>query len=160
MDENLWVALALVLFFALLIYLGIHKKLFAALDARGDKIRQQLEDARLLREEAQAALAAAERKHRDAVSEAESIVAGARREADALKANAAKTLEETLARREKAAQAKIAQAESRALSDVRAAAAQAATQAAAALIAEKLDEKNAAALVDDAIADLPKRLAH
>lgn len=160
MDENLWVALALVLFFVLLIYLGIHKKLFAALDARGERIRRQLEDARTLREEAQAALAAAERKHRDAVTEAEGIVAAARREAEALKAAAAKSLEETLGRREKAAEAKIAQAESRALSDVRAAAAEAATQAATALIAEKLDAKNAGALVDAAIAELPKRLAH
>ena len=157
MDENLWVALALVLFFVLLIYLGIHKKLFAALDARGERIRRQLEDARTLREEAQAA---AERKHRDAVTEAEGIVAAARREAEALKAAAAKSLEETLGRREKAAEAKIAQAESRALSDVRAAAAEAATQAATALIAEKLDAKNAGALVDAAIAELPKRLAH
>ncbi|MEM6490512.1 MAG: F0F1 ATP synthase subunit B [Pseudomonadota bacterium] len=160
MDENLWVALAFVLFFALLAYLGIHKKLLGALDDRSDKIRAQLEDARKLREDAQAALAAAERKHRDAVTEAEGIVADARRQAEAIKAAAAKSLEETLARREQSAAAKIAQAESRALSDVRAAAAEAAVAAAAALIADKLDDKSGSRLIDDSIAELPKSLAH
>ena len=159
-DENFWVLIAFIAFFALIAYLGIHKKILGGLDARADRIRAQLEEAEHLREEARAALAEAERKQRDAQSEAEAMIERARKDAETLKADAERKLQETLARREASAHAKIEQAEARALSDVRAAAAQIAVAAAEKLIADNLTGKADAGLVDATIADIPKRLAH
>jgi len=56
-DPTLYVIIALVLFFLMLMYFGIHKKIASSLDARADKIRAELDEARRLREEAQALLA-------------------------------------------------------------------------------------------------------
>lgn len=159
-DPTFWVLLAFIAFFALIIGLGVHKKLLGGLDARADRIRSQLDEAEKLREEARAALAEAERKHRDAVNEAETILERARKDAENLKADAQKKLEETLTRREASAKAKIEQAEARALGEVRAAAAEVAIAAAGKLIAENLDKKSASALIDQTIADIPKQLAH
>ena len=51
------------------------------LDDRADKIRQELEEAQRLREDAQATLASYQRRQRDALKEAEDIIAHAREEA-------------------------------------------------------------------------------
>jgi F-type H+-transporting ATPase subunit b len=75
--EN-WVALGFLLFLGLLAYLGVHRKLVDALDQRQTRIKGELDEARRLREEAQALLADFERKGRAAESEAEAIIASAK----------------------------------------------------------------------------------
>ena len=67
--EN-WVALAFLLFLGLLAYLGVHRKLTDTLDQRQARIKGELDEARRLREEAQALLAEFERKGREAEGEA------------------------------------------------------------------------------------------
>ncbi len=49
-----WVAVSFVMFVGLLIYLGVPGKITAALDARADRIANELAEANRLREEAQA----------------------------------------------------------------------------------------------------------
>ena len=56
-----------------------------SLDGRAAKIRAQIEEARKLREEAQALLSEYQRKQRDAMAEAEKIISQARTEAARLK---------------------------------------------------------------------------
>src|SRR5271156_3894483 len=130
METENWVALGFLCFLALLAYLGAHRRVFDAIDARQGRIKSELDDARRLREEAQALLAEFERKGREAESEAAAIIAGAKAEAERLAAEAKTKMEDFVARRTKMAETKIVQAEAQAVADVRAAASDAAVAAA------------------------------
>ena len=69
-----WVFLGFLVFLGILVYLKVPAKLAAALDARAAKIKSDLDDARRLREEAQALLAEYQRRRGEAEAEAEAIV--------------------------------------------------------------------------------------
>jgi F-type H+-transporting ATPase subunit b len=127
--EN-WVAIAFLMFLGLLAYLGVHRKVAGSLDQRQARIKSELDEARRLKEEAQALLAEFERKGREAESEAAAMIAGAKADAERVAAEAKTKMEDFVARRTKMAEAKITQAEAQALADVRAAAADAAVAAA------------------------------
>jgi F-type H+-transporting ATPase subunit b len=132
--------------------------ILGALDGRAQRIASELEEAKKLREEAQSRLAELQRKQRDAMNEAEEIIAHARSEAERHREEAAKALEDQLARREQQAMDRIAQAESQAAADVQRLAADLATAAARQIIAEQVDDKKAAEMIDQTIQDLPNRL--
>ncbi len=152
-----WEFSAFFLFLLVAIRFG-WKRIVSGLDARADAIRDELDQARKLREEAQSVLADYQRKKRDAEKEAEEIVRHAKEEAAALKVEAEKKLEENLARRTKLAEEKIARAEAQAVQEVRNTAIDVAVAAAQKLVSDNLDEKRARALIDDAIADVGKNL--
>jgi len=154
--EN-WVALAFLLFLGLLAYLGVHRKLTDSLDQRQARIKGELDEARRLREEAQALLAEFERKGREAESEAAAIIAGAKAEAERLAAEAKTRMEDFVARRTKMAEAKITQAEAQALADVRSAAADAAVAAAEKILAAAAKGKVAENLLAQGIEDVRKK---
>ena len=103
-----WVAVSFVGFVLLLVYFKIPGKVAELLDKRADTIRQELDEARKLREEAQAILAEYQRKQKDAEKEAGEIIRLAQQEAEALAAETRTKLEETLERRTKLAEDKIA----------------------------------------------------
>lgn len=158
-DPTFWVAIAFIIFVALAIKpLGVHRQMFIALDKRGERIGKEIEEAEALREEAQKLLADYKRKQRDAVKEAEEIVAHAKAEAGRLREQAQKDLEASLQRREQAAMEKIAQAEAQALQEIRNQAVDVALAATARLISDNLDQAKAASLVDEAIGDLSGKL--
>ena len=154
--EN-WVALAFLLFLGLLAYLGVHRKLMDSLDARQARIKGELDEARRLREEAQALLAEFERKGREAEGEAAAIIAGAKVEAERLAAEAKTRMEDFVARRTKMAEAKITQAEAQALADVRSAAADAAVAAAEKILAAAAKGKVAENLLAQGIEDVREK---
>src|SRR6201996_844516 len=112
--EN-WVAIGFLCFLGLLAYLGAHRKMIEALDNRRSRIKAELDEARKLREEAQALLAEFERKGREAENEAGAIIAVAKAEAERLPRAAEAPLEDFVARRTKMAEQKIVQAEAQAL---------------------------------------------
>src|SRR5262249_23582569 len=118
--------------------------------------RQELEEARLLREEAQTLLAESKRKQHAAEADAAEIIAGARAEADRMAAEAKSRMDEFLARRTKMAEAKIAQAEEQAVADRRAGAgaADGAVAAAERILTENVKGKVADDLVRKGIEDL------
>jgi F-type H+-transporting ATPase subunit b len=89
------------------------------LDERGARIKANLEEARRLREEAEALLAKSG-EARAAAKETAEMLAHAREEAETPKKEAAANLEAMLKRRERMALDKIAQAEAKALAEVRA----------------------------------------
>jgi F-type H+-transporting ATPase subunit b len=155
--EN-WVAIGFLCFLGLLIYLGVHRKLIEALDARRARIKSELDDARRLREEAQALLAEFERKGREAATEAAAVIADAQAQAERLAAEAKAKTEELVARWTKIAEEKIAQAESQALADVRSAAADAAVAAAEKILATAAKGKVAEDLLNAGIADVKQKL--
>ena len=156
-EPEFWVAVAFVVF-VVLAWKPLAKMVTAGLDDRSAKIRIDLERAAKLREEAQALLAEYQKKQRDALKEAEGIVAAARAEAERLSAQAAADLEASLKRREQLAMQRIAQAEQQALAEVRGAAVDAAMAAAGKLLAEKLDPSRQDALIDSAIKELQGKL--
>src|ERR1700735_1699810 len=156
-ETETWVALALLLFVGLLIYLEVHRKFFGALDQRSARIKSELDEAVRLREEAQALLAEFERKGREAEGEAETIIANAKVEAERLPAEAKTRMEDFVVRRTKMAETKIAQAEAQALADVKAAAADTAVSAAERILGAAAKGKVAEDLLARGIEDIKKR---
>ena len=136
----------------------ILKTVNAGLDDRAAKIRAQIEEARKLREDAAALLAQYQKKQREAMAEAESIIAQAKSDAARLRVEAEQDLTHAIERRKQQALERIAQSEAQALKDVRNTAVDVALAAAEKLIREKLSTGQQQALADQAIAELPKRL--
>jgi F-type H+-transporting ATPase subunit b len=128
------------------------------LDERAERIKAELDEARRLREDAQRTLAEYQLKQRDALKEAEAIIAHAKSEAERIGRQAAQDLEAVIERRTRQAEEKIAQEEVKALAEVRNTAVDIAIAAARRIIAEQLDARAGSALINDAIAALPQRL--
>ena len=152
-----WEFAAFILFLLIAIRFG-WKRVVGGLDARADAIREELDEARKLREEAQGVLADYQRKKRDAEKEAQEIVEHAKQEAETLKVEAEKKLEESLARRTRLAEEKIERAEAQAVQEVRNTAIDVAVAAAQKMIADNVDEARAKTLIDDAIAEVQKNI--
>jgi F-type H+-transporting ATPase subunit b len=157
-DSYFVVGISFVLFFAILAYLGVPGRLGAMLDARAAKIRADLDEARRLREEAQSLLSSYERKQKDVERLAAEIVERARADAAAAAEDGKAALERTVARRLKAAEDQIASAEAKAVREIRERAAQIAVAAAAEVIALRMTDGDAGALIDRAIAETARRL--
>ena len=157
-EPEFWVAVAFVLFVAVMIYVGAHKKVVETLDHRSARIKAELDEARRLRDEAEKLLAEYRRKQGEAEREAEAIVADAKAEAERVAAEARVKMEEFVARRTKLAEVKIGQAEAQALADVRAAAADAAVSAAEKILRDTAKGPVADNLVAQGIADVKAKL--
>lgn len=155
-NAHFWEAVAFLLAVAL-VWKKATSGINGALDQRAAKIRDELDEARKLREEAQATLANYQRKQRDALKEAEAIVTQAKAEAERLGAQAAHDLEAAIQRRQRLAEEKIVQAEQKALAEVRAAAVDVAVGAARRVLAEDMGARGGK-LIDQAIDNLPQRL--
>jgi F-type H+-transporting ATPase subunit b len=158
LDAETWVALAFILFWGGMAYIGVHKKLAKSLDERANRIKADLDDARKLRDEAAGLLAEYQRKRKEAEGEAQEIVAGAKAEAERMAIEAKARIEEFVARRTKMAENKIAQAEAQAAADVRAAAAEAAITAAERILTAETTGKLAGDLIAKGIEDVRKKL--
>jgi F-type H+-transporting ATPase subunit b len=156
-DPKLWVAISFFLFLALA-WKPLIGRILKALDARGERIRAEIEEAAKLREEAEAMLAEARAKREAAAAEAGQILAHAREEADRLSAEMAEEVQTTLKRRERMAMERIAAAEAEAAAAVRAVAADVAVAATRTLIADTMSGAGHAALIDKSISELPQRL--
>ncbi|HYM02288.1 MAG TPA: F0F1 ATP synthase subunit B [Stellaceae bacterium] len=156
-DPEIWVHVAFAIAIVVL-YLKGWPIVARGLDTRADKIRGELDEAKRLREEAQRVLAEYQIKQRDALKEAEQIVAQARVEAERAAQQAQRDLEAAIERRQRLAEEKIALAESKAATEVRNAAIDVAVAAVRQMLAQELDATRRSRLIDDAIADLPQRL--
>src|ERR1700730_5798880 len=88
LEAETWVAIAFVIFLAVLGYLKVHKMLIKGIDDRRDRIKAELDEARRLKEEAQALLAGYQRKQQEIERAAEGIIAGAKADAERLAAGA------------------------------------------------------------------------
>jgi len=157
-EAETWVAVAFVIFVAVMVYYGVHNLIVNALDQRSGRIRAELDEARRIKEEAQALLAEYRRKQQTAEREAAEIVAGAKAEAERLAVEAKTRMDEFVARRTRMAETKIAQAEAQALADVRAAAADAAVAAAEKILTQTVKGNVADDLVSKGIAELKSKL--
>jgi F-type H+-transporting ATPase subunit b len=157
-DAPFWALVALVLFFAVLIYMKVPGTLAGSLDKRAEGIRKELDEAKRLRVEAEALLAEYQRKAKEAAAEASQIIDQAKREAEALGVEAKKRIEEYVAGRTKMAEQKIAQAETQAVQEVRALSADVAIAAAEKILAAKVKGETADNLIARTIADVRGKL--
>jgi len=157
-EPEFWVAVSFFIFVGLVLYLGVHKKIAAALDNRAAQIKKELEEARHLREAAEKVLADYKRKEGDAAKEAQEIISLAGKEAEILAEETRRSMKEHFERRMKLAEDKIARAEAEALREVRNAAADAAVIAAQTLIAKGLTPETADKLVKQGIDALKSRV--
>ncbi|BDA83049.1 ATP synthase subunit b 1 [Aureimonas sp. SA4125] len=158
MDNTFWALVGLLIFFAVVAYFKVPAMINKALDARSARIRQEIEEARALKDEAKRQLAEYQRRRREAEVEARDIVAGAEREAASLLQEAKLKSEEYVARRTAMAEQKIAQAENDAIAAVRSSAVDIAVAAAAKILGERNAAGANAGLVDQSITEVRKLL--
>ena len=156
-DPTFWVAVAFLLFFVLAGKL-LWRQIAGMLDKRAAGIAKALADAEKLRADALKAKADAEATLAKATSEADAIIKQARDEVARMQTRAAQQLETAVALREQQAKDRIAQAEATASKEVRDTAVDVALAATRALLKDQVGSGRAQALVDEAIAELPRRL--
>jgi F-type H+-transporting ATPase subunit b len=156
-DPAFWVAVAFILFFALLGRL-LWRTLADGLDKRAAAIAKTLSDAEALRKDALKAKADAESTLARATAEAEGIITQAHEEAERMRIKATANLEAAVALRQQQALDRISQAEAQATKDVRDSAVDVAVAATRALLRDQVGGGKTQALVDEAIVELPRRL--
>ena len=152
-----WALIAFLIFIAA-VFQPARRALTGALDQRIEGIKRQVEDAKSLREEAQATLTTYQHQQRQALEEANTIIEQAREDAERHREVAETKLKTILQAQELQALEKINQAEAAALRAVREAAVNLAITATSDLLAKRLDGPEGNALVDAAIQELNQRL--
>ena len=157
-DPETWVAISFLLFAGLLLYFGVPGMIAKVLDARSSAIARELEEARKLRQEAEAILADYKRRTDNAQAEAEAILSQAEREATAYAKEARTAFDEMIARRLNLAEQKIKLEEEKARKEIRAQAAELAVAAAEQLIERKVSGKIAEDMITTSLDRIKKRL--
>lgn len=150
---KLWYLLSFAVFLAIILKYG-WPVLIAFLDQRIEAIRSEIETAETLRIEAQELLAQYQRKHRDAMQEAEAIVENAKKSAIEIRKLAEIELDEVVARRENQLQERLRRMEVSAIEEIKAQTASLAIEATAEIIAAKLDKKTNETLVEQSAANI------
>ena len=149
-----WIALAMLVVVAILIWKKVPGAIAAALDEKIGLIRNQLAEAESLRKEAEALKAEYEAKAKSVDKDRKALLERAKHEAEEIVAKAKSDAEALIERRSRMAEDKIAAEERAAIDQLRAAAADAATKAAQRLIAERHDASADEKLVNQAIGEI------
>lgn len=157
-DSSFWVLIAFLIVIGVFARVGLHKSIASGLDKRSQKIADEINEARKMREEAQELLAQYQRRQRQAESEAAAIIEQAQSDAKRMTDEAREKIDAQMRRRAKAAEDKIARAEAQALSDVRGQTAELAIAAAREIIKDRMDSGAQSAFIDKAIADVREKL--
>jgi len=156
-DPHFWVLLATIVF-AVIGFAKGKGPLLAMLDSRTARIKNNLEESERLKNEAQEILAEAQRKHRDAIQTSQKIIDAAKQTSDRLAKESVQKLEDSMNRKETQLLERIKRAELSAVEELRHQAADLAARTAEALLQEAMP-KRGAKLVDEAIAEIPAKLA-
>jgi F-type H+-transporting ATPase subunit b len=154
LDATAWVALAMLVVFAIMLWKKVPAAIGRSLDKKIAGIREQLDEASRLRSEAEALRSEYEAKAAAAGAEAQTMIERARHEADGIVQQAHADAASLVERRTRMAEDKIAAAERTALAEVRAKAATAAAAAAEMLIRQEHGADADRAMIDRTIAGL------
>jgi len=157
-NPRTWVGLAFILFF---VFFGrmLWQALAKILDDHTAAVRAELEEASRLRREAEAMLRDAEQRQKAALQETKALLDHATQEAARLKEQASRDIAALLERRKRAAIEKIAQAEASAVAEVRQFAVDVAIAATRQMLTNQVRGPLADRMIDQAIAELPRRLS-
>jgi F-type H+-transporting ATPase subunit b len=157
LDTHFWYLVSF-LVFATIVYKYGMPALLGVLDKRIEEIREELKNAEDLRVEAQEMLAQYQRKHKDAVKDADAILENAKAQAKEMQKAAEKELDEVIARREKQLEERVARMQQNAREEILEYASSLAIAATTEIIADQLDKKSNEKLVDAAIKDISKNI--
>jgi len=157
-ETDFWEGLGLVIVIGLILYRRVPAMLAQMLDARAVAIQNELSHAKQLREEAEAVLVRYTERASHAQAEAQTILSQAKEEAERFQKESETQLKALVERRARMAQDRIARAEAQAMAEIRAMAADAAIAASTQIIAARMDETRANALIDAGIKDLGGKL--
>ncbi len=149
-----WVSVAMLVLILIMVWKKVPGLITGGLDNKIAEIKQQLDEAKALRAEAEDLRNEYAAKIGSAERDAEAMLLGAQREADTILEKAEADSKAMVERRKRMAEDKIAAAERDAIAEVRANAAKAATAASRKLIAEKVDAEASAKLADEVIASI------
>ena len=154
---EIWLLVSLVILFVL-VWKPIKLHVLGGLDKRGQAIRNELDEAKRLHEEAKELLA----KHRRQLHEGESLAADiearAKAETERLQTRLKADFDQLVERRTQQAEERIAQEEARALADVRARAADLTVATTRRLLTEKLGGDAAQKVMQASIGEVTKKL--
>ncbi len=156
-DTNVWYLFSFIAFIALVWKLG-KDAILQKLDGRILEIKKEIETAENLRIEAQELLAQYQRKHRDAMKDAEQIIDDAKASAKESTKHAEAELAKTVERREKQLADRLERMQASAVQEIQAYAADLAMNAATEIITEKLDKKTSENLLQQSIKDVAKQI--
>lgn len=154
LDDYGWVAAAMAILLGVFVWKKVPGLLMSGLDAKIEAIKDQLEEAKTLRAEAETLRDEYAAKIAGAEKDAEAMMEGAKVEADAILAKAEADSEKMVERRQRMAEDKIAAAEREALDAVRVRAVEAAAIASRSLIAQRHDKAADSKLADEVISQL------
>lgn len=157
-NTNFVVLIAFVVFVGILVWQRVPALIGRLLDDRATLIRNELDEARLLREEAKALLASYDAKQKEVQEQSLRIIAAAKEEAQAAAAKARVDLQASIARRMAAAEDQIASAVKAAEIAVRNQAITISIAAAGEILSAQLKADGAAASIDAAIAQVAAKL--
>jgi F-type H+-transporting ATPase subunit b len=157
-NTEIVVGIGFVIFVAVLIYYRVPGMIARALDARAVRIKQELDEARALRDEAQTLLAGFERRQKEVKAQAEDIVTAARAEAEKAAEAAKEEIRNSVARRLKTATEQIAAAEQGAIRQIKDQAVGVAIAAAGDVLRERMKAADANRLIDAAISEVGEKL--
>ena len=157
-DATFFVALSFVLFVFFVIWVGLPSTIIKSLDERSEKIKNELDEARALHEEAQKLLANEKRKLEKCDSDVKEILKKASDQAALITEKSNILLQEEIKRKQKQADIKIDQAKDDAIREVKAKAAELSLIIAREYLKENIDDKISSELIDKSIVDLKNNL--
>lgn len=149
-NEIIWGGLAFVILFAFMAKVGF-PVIKRAMDARSEKIRNDLDAAELARTEAEAVKATYDAELADAKAEAARIIDEAREAAAGVRADLEARAEADIAEQRARAAADVESARAQAIADVRGEISQLALGAAESVIGRSLDQQTQLQLIEDYI---------
>ena len=157
LSQTAWVLIAFILFFVL-----VGKKLWSALttnlDQRKKMIENELNEAKKLREEAQAELNASLKKQKEINKQVLDIINDAKSTAKQIEADALKKTDVIIKRKEEQAKQKINNAQIEALNNIKNISAELSVKSAKVYIQNELDSKIQKALYSDSKQKLKEKL--
>tara|TARA_B100001287_G_scaffold106761_1_gene89935 strand:- start:169 stop:648 length:480 start_codon:yes stop_codon:yes gene_type:complete len=157
-DATFFVALSFILFVVFVVWAGLPSTIIKSLDDRSEQIKKELDEARILHEEAQKLLATEKRKLEQCDAEVEDILKQASEQAALITEKSNKLLKEEIQRKQKQADLKIAQARDEAVREVKAKASELSLIIAKEYLKENIDDNVASDLIDKSISDLKDNL--
>lgn len=157
-NTDIVVSIGFLIFVGILIYVGVPGMVTKKLDERAGRIRQELDEARALRDEAQSLLATYERRQKEVSVQAEEIVAAAKVESEKAAEIAKEEIRRSVARRMQTATEQIEAAEQSAIRQIKDRAVAVAVAAAGDVMREKMQAGDADKLIDSAIDEVGTKL--
>lgn len=156
-DTNAWMVVAFAIFLFIVVKAAAGA-LNSVVDVKIQGIKDDIENADRLHTEAQELLAQYQRKHANAVQEADEIIDNAEKYAAKIRKEAKKDLKERFLRREQQLAERLERMKEDALVEIQRYAAEVAIDATREIIVEKFDKKSDKALLDGSIETVSKQI--